>query len=38
MPLVVAIVFMAFALAMPTFAQQKDALGPQIAQQIRVLL
>jgi ketosteroid isomerase-like protein len=37
MPLVVAVVFLAIGLAMPTFAQQKDTLDPQIAQQIRVL-
>jgi uncharacterized protein (TIGR02246 family) len=36
--LVVAIVFLAIGLAMPTFAQQKDTLDPQIAQQIGALV
>jgi hypothetical protein len=36
-PVVVVIVFLAIDLALPTFAQQKDTLDPQIAQQIRVL-
>jgi uncharacterized protein (TIGR02246 family) len=37
MPMVVAIVSLAIDLAVPTFAQQKDTVDPQIAQQIRLL-